>query len=466
MQRAGQAACTLLQGKWPQARRICVLTGIGNNGGDGFEIARLAAAAGLDVTVLQLGDPARITGDAYQMAEQWRASGGRWAPFTELPRGVDVIVDALLGTGLERDVGGQWREAIHRINEQRAPVLAIDIPSGLHADRGVVMGAAVRASATISFIGLKQGMFTADGPEYCGEIHFDALAVPARIYASQILAARRLDIGRLRGALTPRARNAHKGHFGHVLVLGGDRGMGGAARMAVEASARVGAGLVSLATHPDNVSAVLAARPEAMVLGVRDAADLAPLLVPATVVVVGPGLGQSEWGRALWRAALAAQRPLVVDADALNLLALTPCRRDDWVLTPHPGEAARLLGVSNAEIQADRFAAVDALVRRYGGVWVLKGAGTLIRGGGDQPPGVCSAGNPGMASGGMGDVLSGVIGGLLAQGQALGLGLREVAELGVCIHAAAGDLAAAEAGERGMLATDLMPYIRRLVNPT
>ena len=460
MERAGRSAFDQLQRRWPDAQRVAVLTGTGNNGGDGFVVARLARAAGLEACVLQLGDRARLRGDALVNAERWVEAGGIWQPFDGIPANTDVIVDAMLGTGLQRDVGGDWAGAIDAVNASGRPCLAIDIPSGLNADSGVVMGCAVRAATTVSFIGLKLGLFTADGPDCAGDVVFDGLGVPAQVYASSVLSARRVDWSQQSAQLAPRRRNSHKGHFGHVLVIGGNHGLGGAARLAAEAALRVGSGLVSLATRTEHVAPVLAARPEIMVRGVDGADALQPLLRQASVVAIGPGLGRDRWADELWRAALAAQRPLVVDADALHLLAAEPLRRDDWVLTPHPGEAAALLRVCNADINTDRVGAARGLQQRFGGSLVLKGAGSIVTSADPSPPAVCSDGNPGMASGGMGDVLTGVIAGLLAQG----LGVRNAAECGVCLHAAAGDAAAA-AGERGLLAGDLIAELRGLVNP-
>ncbi len=462
MARAGAATFDLLRQRWPEARRLCVLTGTGNNGGDGFVVARLAAEAGLEVSVLQLGDRERIAGDARLHADRWAETGRPWPDFEGLPGEVDVLVDAMLGTGLERPLTGRFRVAVEAVNAHRAPVLAVDIPTGLDADRGVVLGAAVEAEATISFIGLKRGMFTGAAVDCCGEIFFDALAVPAAIYASQILSARRVDWAQQCTRVRPRRRSAHKGDFGHVLVVGGDHGYGGAACLAGRAALRSGAGLVSLVTRKRHVAGILAAAPELMAHGFKNGAAPGRLIKQSDVLVLGPGLGQRRWGRRLFRQLRAYKGPLVLDADGLNLLADTQDdRRDDRVLTPHPGEAARLLGASVAEIEADRFAAVERLQQRFGGTVVLKGAGTLVLGPGNRPVALCSDGNPGMASGGMGDVLSGVIGGLLAQGWAP----EEAAELGVCLHAAAGDRAARVEGERGLLAHDLMPHIRRLGNP-
>lgn len=460
MERAGRAAYRLLCERWPDTRELVVLCGTGNNGGDGYVVARLARGDGRAVRLLQLGDPARLRGDALRMADAWRAAGGETEAFQGLPRRTELIVDALLGTGLERDVEGDWAVAVGAINAHGAPVLAVDIPTGLHSDTGRVLGTAARADATISFIALKQGMFTAAGPEYCGEIHFDALQVPAVVYSREILSARRLDWDQQAELMGPRRRDAHKGHFGHVLIVGGAPGLAGAARLAGEGALRAGAGLVTLATHPVHAPYLNANRPELMVRAVEDASGLSGLLDRATVVAVGPGLGTDDWGRRLLERVLEAHRPLVVDADALNLIAAAPpLRRDDWISTPHPGEAARLLGCTTADIQSDRFAAVRRLQERLGGVVVLKGVGTLVLGPSPKPPGICSQGNPGMAAGGSGDVLTGITAALLAQG----LGLEDAAAGAVCLHAAAGDVAAV-AGERGMLASDLIGQIRPLLN--
>ncbi len=460
MTRAAAAALRELRRCWPHARRLVVLCGTGNNGGDGYVLARLAVEAGLTARVLTLGDQQALIGDAATARNDWMNSGGHAVAFA--PDGLDdadVVVDGLLGTGLQRELSGQWREAVEAVNAHAAPVLALDIPSGLHADTGAVLGAAVYSALTVSFIGLKRGLFTGEGPDRCGEVVFDDLGVPAGVYLSVPPAATRIEGDVLRRLLPPRPRGAHKGRFGHVLVVGGDHGMTGAVRMAAEAAARGGAGLVSVATRREHAAAIAAVRPELMCHGVDAAADLHPLLERATVVAIGPGLGQSPWAQRLLGTVLDTDLPLVVDADALNLLAREPGSRGHWVLTPHPGEAARLLGTSAAEVQADRFAAVEALADAFDGVVVLKGAGTLVhaRGGGTY---LCDRGNPGMASGGMGDVLTGVIASLLAQG----LDLEDAARAGVFAHAMAADVAAG-GGERGLMALDLLPELRQLLNP-
>jgi len=466
MQRAGQAAFDTIREYWPAADRILVACGGGNNGGDGYVVALLARQAGLDVSLLQVTSPENVSGDAALARQDWLAAGGSEKPwqdaehFSILLDNNDLLVDALLGTGLQRDVSGDWQTLIERANRHRIPVLSIDIPSGLHADSGVVMGSSVRADRTISFIGLKQGMFTGAGVEYCGQVLFDDLQIPVEVYESVVPAATRLD--RYNACrLMPTARRAidHKGTFGHVLVVGGGPGMPGAALMAALAAARSGAGLVSIATHPDHAVQLVSRCPELMCRGVQSAAELGKLLERATVVVLGPGLGRSAWASDLFSRVLDTDLPLVVDADGLNLLAREKVTRANWVLTPHPGEAGRLLASSTTEVQHDRFAAAQKIADEYQTVCVLKGSGSLIHDL-ENRVAISTSGNPGMASGGMGDVLGGIIAALIAQG----LALSDAARLGVWLHGRAADMAAAAGGERGMLATDLLPWIRLLVN--
>jgi hydroxyethylthiazole kinase-like uncharacterized protein yjeF len=459
MSRAGAAAWDALRRDWPAARRIVVVCGTGNNGGDGYVLARLALEAQCRVTVLQAGDAARIGGDALTARAAYRAAGGEVrsgdpACLTE----AEVIVDALFGTGLARALEGDWLAMVEAVNRTGVPVLAIDIPSGLHADTGAVLGAAVTARRTVTFIGRKQGLYTGQAAGYAGEITFSDLGVPASVYPHLPPSACLLMAAPLGALAAPRPRTAHKGANGHVLVIGGDHGMPGAVRLAGEAALRTGAGLVSLATRAGHAAAIAAACPELMSHGVDGIRELSPLLARATVVAVGPGLGRSRWAQSLLAAALDSSLPLIVDADALNLLSREPLRRNDWVLTPHPGEAGRLLHQETGAVQEDRYAAVRALAETYGGVAVLKGAGTLVYHAG-APVAVCTAGNPGMATGGMGDVLSGVIAGLVAQG----LAPPQAAMAGVCLHARAGDRAAGH-GERGMTARDVIGELRAVIN--
>lgn len=462
MQRAGAAAFSLLRTRWPGARRLTVVCGPGNNGGDGYVVARLAAEAGLKPLVLALGDATRLRGDAQLARAAMEQAGVTVRPFgADALHGSEVIVDALFGTGLEREVTDEWRRAIEAVNATRdAVVLAIDIPSGLHADSGRVLGVAVKAHVTISFIGLKTGLFTGRGRDYCGDIAFDDLEVPADLYDEVQPAARRISERSLAGLLPRRRRSTHKGDAGHVAVIGGAPGMAGAARLAGEAAGRAGAGLVTLVTDPTHAAYLSLARPELLTHALADGTSLPAALRRATVLAIGPGLGQERWARDVLARALDCPQPKVVDADALNLLAVEPLQRNDWILTPHPGEAARLLGASAAEVQAQRFDALRALLDRYGGVCVLKGAGTLVGKAGSPNVWLCDAGNPGMASGGMGDVLTGIVAALLAQH----VDPFAAARLGVWLHATAADDAARQDGEIGLLASDLLPFVRRRLN--
>ena len=459
MLRAGEACWEALQTRWPQARSLLVLCGTGNNGGDGFIVARLALAANWHVRVLQLGESGRLQGDALTAHTDFVSAGGRASPFTvDASLDADIIVDAMLGTGVDRPLRGDWQVAVERVNRSARPVLAVDLPTGLQADTGSVSGAAIRADMTVTFIGRKAGLYTGAGPDCAGETRFADLDVPGTVYQQVPAAAqlvRQAALGPLAG---PRTRTAHKGQHGHVLVIGGSEGMAGAVRLAGEGALRSGAGLVSLATHPDHAAFAGAACPELICHAVATAQELRALIKSASVLLVGPGLGRTTWAQSLLAVVLEASQPLVIDADALNLLASAPARRANQVLTPHPGEAARLLRQDTATIQRDRFAAAQAITHQYGGTTVLKGAGSVIHADG-QLPVVCAAGNPGMATAGMGDVLAGVIAALIAQG----MDTFAAAVAGVCVHACAGDAAAAQ-GERGMLACDVIAELRGVLN--
>lgn len=453
MERAARAALDVLRRRWPQARTLCIACGPGNNGGDGFFLAALARVADMQVHVIATSEES--TGDAALARERCLREGGQVTLAASTLPEADVYVDALFGSGLNRAPAGEAAKLIAALNAQSRPLLALDVPSGLDSDTGTAFEPCARATATVCFVAWKRGLFTARGADQCGERSLATLDIRAGVYAQSVPDATLLQPQ----ALPARARDSHKGRYGHVLAIGGDLGAGGAVRMCGEAAARVGAGLVSIATREANVGPILAARPELMPHGVHVPRNLEPLLARASVLAVGPGLGQDDWGRGLWQATLLGGKPTVLDADALNLLAATQrALPNDCVLTPHPGEAARLLGIAIPEVQADRFAAVRALAQKYRAVVVLKGAGSLVADPGGRVA-VCPWGNPGMASGGMGDVLTGVIAGLLAQG----LNPFDAACLAVGLHARAGDLAA-RAGERGLLASDLFPYLRALVN--
>jgi len=460
MARAGEAAISSIKNHWPQAERLLVISGTGNNGGDGFELARQAVAANFRVIVIQVGSDDKLNPEAAAARNALLETGTKIQSFDKTLPSTDVLIDALLGTGLNREITGEFKAVIEAINQvKRTPVLALDIPSGLHADTGNPMGIAVKATVCLSFMGLNKGLFMGEGPNYSGSVCFDSLQIPSLIYKQFTPIARRVSLENDADLLAPRKRTGHKGLYGHLLIIGGDHGMPGAARIAAEAGARVGAGLTSIATRPAHSGLLNVVRPELMCYGVEDPNDADSLIQRANALTVGPGLGQGDWGRALFSKAINSQKPMVVDADALNLLSQNPQKHDNWILTPHPGEAARLLNCSSDEVQSDRFAAANELHNRYGGIIVLKGSGTLIYNG-MAPTRLSTWGNPGMGSGGMGDVLAGVIGGLLAQK----FPLMDAACVGVTLHGMAGDKAADQDGERGMLAMDLVPHLRHLAN--
>ena len=482
MKRAAQACVDQLLQRWPAATRIALVCGSGNNAGDGFIIAGLLAAKGLQVEVCLVGKPPADDTDACQAYRFYLDSAARALPPLDIKSDInrdglaaaDVIVDALLGTGLDRDVQDAFAQIIRRVNQSRTPVLAVDIPSGLCADTGSCLGACIKASVTLTLVAPKLGLYTNDGPEYAGEIVYANLDLPEAIYARHDGWVERLAWEELPPALLRRHKNTHKKHQGHLLVVGGDLGMGGAVALVAEAALYVGAGLVSVATRPSNVASIIARRPEVMAYGLEQAQELLPLMARASAIVLGPGLGQGDWGRSVFDAVMQSDLPLLLDADGLNILAaIHPPRAEaapadnqsvaqtrlasgKHVLTPHPGEASRLLG--GTAVQADRKAAVTRLQALYSGVVLLKGAGTMIADDGR----IClnPYGNPGMAVAGMGDLLSGVIGSLLAQGHSPWTAAR----LGAVLHSLAADQLKAAQGEAGLLATELLPVMRRLVN--
>jgi NAD(P)H-hydrate epimerase len=459
MQRAAEAALALLGRQWPDANRITVLCGSGNNAGDGYVLARLARAAGLSVNACALVDARKLTGDAARACADFTAAGGQASGFTSASlAATDVVVDALLGTGIDRPVEGALRACIEAVNGSGLPVLALDLPSGLDADTGLIHGAAISATRTITFVALKAGLFLGDGWDRVGELAFAGLGIPEAAREAHAPVIRRMDQQLLKAALPRRRRSAHKADHGRLLIVGG-LAMPGAVRLAGEAALRAGAGLVTVATEAHSVASIIAGRPELICHTVKSAAELESLLEAADAVAIGPGLGQSRGARDLFGAVAGCGNALVLDADALTLLAEMPRHRDDWILTPHPGEAARLLGSDTAAIQHDRLGSARAIAARYGGVCVLKGAGTLVVAE-DSLPWVCDRGNPGMATAGAGDVLTGIIAALVAGG----CDLERAAAAGVLLHARAGDRAAL-AGERGLIAGDLIAQLQAVVNP-
>lgn len=455
MKNAGAACYQLFQESFPKAKTILVLTGTGNNGGDGYIFAKHALSGGFSVQLCQIGSADHLTGDACKARDEWLSAGGHIEAMQDADFAkADLIIDALLGTGLKGAVRPLYKEVIEQINQADKAVLSVDIPSGLNADTGAVSTIAVKAALTLSFVALKQGLFTGKANDYCGQIYLADLGVSKQFEALCLPSSKSVFFEEMKHYLHKRKSGCHKGDFGRCLVIGGNQGMPGAVRLASEAALRTGAGLVKVLTHKSNLSAVIAGRPELMI---TDLFDNEASYSWATHMVIGPGLGLDEWAKFVFYQAKKRDLPLVVDADALNLLTLDPVHKNSWILTPHPGEAAHLLDCSVEQVESDRFSAVTRLQQIFGGVVILKGAGTLICDG--KQIYLANVGNPGMASGGMGDVLSGIIGGLLAQG----LTLIQAAKFAVTLHGLSADLAA-EQGERGLLASDLFLYIRKLVN--
>ena len=462
MQRAGMAVFKHILHHY-QEYAITVFCGSGNNAGDGYVIATLAKEKGIAVKLIHLKQPQSLKGDAKRAYEIANEAGVPMADFSPKMVLEDcVIVDALLGTGLKGSVKENYYDAIKIINDSNLAVVAVDLPSGLNADTGDVENICIQAQTTISFIGLKQGLFTNLGPDYCGKIVYEDLAVKPAIFDEIKPVAIKLQLNSLLRHLKPRQPNSHKNHYGHVLVIGGDYGYAGASLLAAEAALRTGAGLVSVATHQEHISTIVARRPEIMAHAVDSNEALQTLLKKANVLIIGPGLGQSNWSKKMLDCALKADIPSILDADALNLVAHNQIQLNTmnhpYILTPHPKEAARLLNVETEQIQKDRFYAVKKISRKYHSQVLLKGAGSLVCVSANSTIGVCTAGNPGMATGGMGDVLSGIIGGLLAQG----VNQNHCLSLATCLHAEAADIAAKDQ-QRGLLPSDIYNPLMRLI---
>jgi NAD(P)H-hydrate epimerase len=459
MLRAGQAAYEHLNACWPDARHWLILCGHGNNGGDGYVVARLGQAAGKQVTLLACEGAKPLPEEAQRARDAWLDAGGDiHAADAAWPEQVDVIVDALLGTGINRAPAEPYSTLIQLANAHAAPILAIDMPSGLAASTGSVPGEVINATHTLSVLALKPGQITGKARDYIGELHYADLGLQAFLAAESAPMAR-YDASALTQWLRPRKPTSHKGDQGRLLVVGGDAGTAGAVRMTAEAALRSGSGLVRVLTHKDNIIPILTARPEIMVDELTDE-QLTAALAWADVIAIGPGLGQREWGKRALERVAESEKPMLWDADALNLLAISAEKRQNRIITPHPGEAARLLNIKTSEVESDRLHAAQMLAQRYGGVVVLKGAGTLIASEQGEMA-FADVGNAGMASGGMGDLLSGIIASLMGQK----LALFDAACAGCVAHGAAADAVAAQRGTRGMLATDLLELLWQFVNP-
>ncbi len=461
MERAGAAAVSqALTFVTPGGAPPLVVCGPGNNGGDGFVIARLLREKGLSPVVVFAGDEQKLPADARAAFERYRAEGG--TVLGEIPRSqFSLAVDALFGIGLQRPVEGACAGMIQRINGLGCPVLALDLPSGLCADTGRVLGCAVRADRTATFIALKPGLLTLDGPDHCGAISVCDLGIAAE--GDPAARGRTVAPALFMSHLRPRPKNSHKGMMGGVGILGGAPGMTGAALLAGRAALKLGAGRVYVGMIDGAALAVDPGQPELMLR--RPGEILSASL--ATALAAGPGLGQGAEALDLLRQAIATDLPLLLDADALNLLAAHPVLADrtrkraaPTLLTPHPLEAARLLGLDAAAVQADRLRAALALAEKLNAVTVLKGCGSVIA----SPAGqwyINTSGNPGMASAGMGDVLAGIAAALLAQGWQ-----AEAALLcAVHLHGVAADrLVEAGTGPAGLTAGETIDAARHIFN--
>jgi NAD(P)H-hydrate epimerase len=447
MQRAGQSVWRSLATRWPEVSTITVFAGAGNNGGDAFVVALDALRQGVKVQLLIQGDLSRQSDTSRHFRELWEQAGGEYEDWQGQALDGDVIVDGLLGIGLQRELDDHWQKLIAAINACDVPRVAIDIPSGLNGSTGNPQPVAVEAQLTVTFIGAKTGQYLADGPDYCGELLYEDLGVTTSRHQAIPAALKVIDTCQLP---PPRKRNSHKNHYGNLLIIGGDQGMSGAVALAAQAALRSGAGLVTALVHPE-CRGNLASFPEIMVLG-WDA--LESRLAQASVVVIGPGLGDSAAAARCLQSLHQVDLPMVVDASALKADFLNSLKSKQVVITPHPGEAAALLSVASAEIQSDRLTACERLIESFGATCVLKGSGTLVAQQGTTPV-LNPTGNPGMASAGMGDVLSGIIAAMLGQG----LTPFEAAKSAVFLHGLCADYCCTEQDQTGLIASDIINQI-------
>ena len=463
MERAGLAAAELAREvSGGTGKRIVVFAGPGNNGGDALVVARHLRQWWFDVTVVFTGDPAKLSADAAAAFEAWRAAGGEISNDISEVRAPGLVVDGLFGIGLHRELAGRYAVLVDWINGTNAPVLALDIPSGIESDSGRILGCAVRASYTITFIAVKPGLLTLDGPDHVGALHAATLGLDAPALVPPAGFVLGEDV--LRRALTSRSLNSHKGTYGSVGIIGGATGMVGAALLAGRAALKLGAGRIYVGFEAADAPRIDPVQPELML---RSAAQVLELDLLLSCLAIGPGLGQSDEARRLLHAALVSELPLVIDADGLNLIAASDNLRErvggraaPTILTPHPAEAGRLLGVKTSEVQQERVTSAMNLAQRYRCGVVLKGAGSICA----WPDGtwaINTTGNPGMASAGMGDVLTGILAALLAQGAAPEI----VLAAGVYLHGAAADAAlAAGRGPVGLAASETIDFARELIN--
>ncbi|OGW50366.1 MAG: hypothetical protein A2078_12860 [Nitrospirae bacterium GWC2_57_9] len=462
--------------------RVAIVCGKGNNGGDGLALARRLSIRGVPVRVALLAPFSAVEGEAKVNLSILRkmdvdiVQNASQETLAAILSWCDIVVDALLGVGLSSPLKGLYARAVDMINASGSPVVAVDIPTGIDADTGAVMGRAVKADLTVTMALLKRGLLLHPGADFVGAVRVVDIGIPAEVVDQEKIAASFLTRGSAWGLLQPRAADAHKGTFGHLLVVAGSLGKAGAAVMAARSALRSGAGLVSVATPNSQVAIVQQQIVEAMcipsaesidgTLGIGAETELLKQASRMTACAIGPGLSTHyETVTTVRNMVQHMSLPLVIDADGLNALAgsldLLKKLKAPVVLTPHPGEMARLLGVSTADVQKDRIDVASGFAAKYKVTVVLKGAGTVVA----SPDGsifINSTGNPGMATGGTGDVLTGMIGSFLAQGYTA----PQAACLGVYLHGFAGDIVAREKGEPGMIAGDLIEKIPQAIKET
>jgi hydroxyethylthiazole kinase-like uncharacterized protein yjeF len=457
MQRAASAIVKLLRFRWPRARRVAVICGSGNNGGDGLVVSRLLLSVGLSVKTGLHGSGEALKNESRHAFEDFIDAGGELHPVDAcIDEGTEIVIDALFGSGLSRPIEGRAAAIIATMNRSQANIIAVDVPSGLCSTTGAVLGTAVRASATLTFIAGKCGLLTADGPDFTGSLFFDNLGVPDEVYHSTVPSARCISSLQQIEPFCARSKATHKGQCGSVLLVGGNVGYGGAIRLSARACLRTGAGRVTVICHPKNGD-VDTVTPEVMVKTTTSQETLQPEIEACDVIAIGPGLGTDDWARGLLGTVLRSGKPLVLDADALNLLnEFSVAVPKNSVLTPHPQEAGRLLSIDTKEIQSDRFAAVANLAHKYSATALLKGNGTLVCGGGKTT--LIAAGNPDMATAGMGDALTGFVASFIGQG----MPAKQAAVAAATLHAQAGDMASGKFG-RGLIASDVIEFAAKLL---
>ena len=474
MQRAAEFALDVILKEFGPLEELVIFCAKGKNSGDGFLLGSLAKEFGLNVTIVTCCPSKEIKGVSSKAFKEMKASKARIISINSIGKlkvsRKAVIVDALIGTGIKGNLRKNIKDSILALNRlgTKLPVVSLDIASGVNPDTGEVKDICVYADITITFVAQKRGCFTSIGKKVSGEVMYSDLEIPKKLFTKVTATSSIVNFEEYIDKVVYREQDAHKGNFGHVLVIGGDRGLGGAGLLASKAAVYSGAGLTSLVTRPEHVNASLVSCPEVMVKGVNSGQDLEEHLIKPTVIAIGPGLGQTAWSeqmiqRVFWEAEK-REVTVIMDADALNLipkLKLSSKLPRRLVLTPHPGEAATLLNTNVETIESDRFAYAAKIQKKFNATVVLKGSGTVIchKKNGIQQWGVCNAGNPGMASGGMGDVLTGIIAGMLAQG----LTPKEASEVGVDLHAKAADQASFDLGEVGLTPSDVIEELRYLL---